>query len=201
MKTIQTAIFDSQKVDTSVSAGCLLVAQPLLQESYFNHGVIALVDHGIDGSLGTVMNNPAGGMLHEVIDGVSPDHVIPVYNGGPMGQDRLYFLHNLGSRMIPGSTEFAPGVYLGGDFDAIREYIEVGGQIEGRVRFFVGYSSWSTGQLEDELRQGVWAIADCPFFTDELFEKEEDKYWHRTVKTLGDRYKYWKYFPQNLRAN
>lgn len=202
MKTIRTTLFDSPVPDTSVRTGSMIVARPLLSESFFNHGVIALVDYGTDkGALGTVLNNRTGCMLHEVIDGVDPSMNVPVYNGGPLGQDRIYFLHNLGNDLIPDSTEFAPGLFIGGEFDAAREYINLGADPSGHIRFFVGYSGWSSGQLEEELKNRVWAVGKFSTDTDIFFTGDDDFYWHRAVKTLGTRYDTWKYFPKNLRSN
>lgn len=202
MKTIPTTLFDSPQPDTAVRTGSMLVAQPLLSESFFNHGVIALVDYSRDnGALGTVLNNRTECLLHEVIDGVDPGMKVPVYNGGPLSQDRIYFLHNLGNEIIPGSSEFAPGLFIGGEFDAAREYINLGAELNGHIRFFVGYSGWSAGQLEEELKNRVWAVGKFSRDTDKFFTGDEDSYWHRAVKSLGSRYATWKYFPKNLRSN
>ena len=67
-----------------------------------------------------------------------------------MHNERLYYLHTLGS-VVPDSVEVIDGLYVGGDFECIREIINMGAIVEGNIRFFVGYSGWEKGQLRKEL--------------------------------------------------
>lgn len=202
MKTIPTDLFRIPVAEGSLSRGKLLVAQPLLAEECFCHSVILLVDYGEnDGALGTVLNHPTGAFLHEVLSDFPEEQLIEIYHGGPLNEDRLYFLHSLGTEIIPDSTEVTPGVWIGGDFDAVKSYIAAGYPVEGFVRFFVGYSGWSRGQLEEELKSRTWALADSPQEGASLLLDSSDFAWHKALKLLGHRYSTWKYFPKDLRSN
>lgn len=180
----------------------MLVAEPFLTETYFNHGVITLVDYSAeDGSLGLVMNNPTGHSLDEFLDGVKDGTDVPVYCGGPIGQDRMVFMHTLGDAVFPGAKEFAPGLYLGGDFDSAIDYVNNGYPVEGVIRFFIGYSGWDAAQLAEELDNEVWAVTDAPCDLSMLLRDDDDRYWHRFVRRLGPVCRAWRFFPRDLRAN
>jgi putative transcriptional regulator len=177
------------------SSGALLVAEPFLRESYFNHAVIYLVDYGRDiTTMGIVMNKATGYTLSDILKSVTRKEPIPVYCGGPLSGDRLYFIHRLGD-IIPGSKHIADGLYIGGNFDSMIEYINAGYPVDGLVRFYLGYSGWDAGQLDDELSKHVWAVTS-PKNIDNILKGSEDGYWHGQVRSLGSSYRGWLYHPQ-----
>lgn len=202
MRKIPTSLFRLDTLKRPVHAGSLLVTEPFLSESFFNHAVITLVDYSErEGAMGVVMNNPSGSTLGELIDGVDRGCSVPVYCGGPVGLDRLFFIHTLGTDVIGGAREYAPGLFAGGNFDDVTRYVEAGYPVEGFLRFFVGYSGWSRGQLEEELDNNVWAVADCPSDRSELFTDSGDSYWHRAVRRLGGHYRAWQMMPRDVSSN
>ena len=73
--------------------GCLLVAEPtILNDISFNRSVILLTEHTKDGSVGFILNKPLSYSINDLISEIDASFI--VYNGGPMEQDNLYFLHN-----------------------------------------------------------------------------------------------------------
>ena len=203
MKDLSTSILKIRTVrPRAIAPGSLFVAEPFLSEVYFNHGVITLVDYTEDdGALGLVMNIPTGHTLDEYLDGVNPGTDVPVYCGGPIGQDRMVFMHTLGPDVFPGAKEFAPGLYLGGDFDTAIDYVNSGYPLDGQIRFFIGYSGWDSPQLKEELDSEVWAVTDAPADRSLLLRNEKDAYWHRFVRRMGESYRAWRFFPRDPRAN
>lgn len=180
--------------------GALLVAEPFLREQYFNHAVICLIDYRINKeSMGIVLNRTTNYTLNSLVDKISVKDEIPVFCGGPMSCDRLYFIHTLGD-IIPDSREIVHGLYIGGNFDAMLDYVNSGYPTEGKIRFFIGYSGWDIGQLDGELRKSVWAVTDIPEI-DTLLTGEENSYWHNLVRSMGKRYRGWLYHPQNPMVN
>lgn len=203
MKDITANLFRVKSNHCSPAAGTVLVAEPFMKEGYFNHGVVSLIDYVPDeGATGTVMNNRTEYLLGELLDGVLPNVQIPVFCGGPLGQDRLYFIHTLGSDIIPKARRYAPGLYVGGDFDIIVDYINQGYDVEGAVRFFIGYSNWSEGQLERELKDESWAVSNSSGMQpSDLLRGSGDRYWHRYVRSLGPAYRAWTLMPRNVACN
>ncbi len=125
------------------------MAEPFLKDNYFSHGVVSLIDYlPEEGATGIVMNNCTDYMLSDLLEGTQPEVDLRVFCGGPLGLDRLYFVHTLGSDIVPGAREYSPGLYVGGDFDAVLDYINCGFDTNGIIRFFIGYSNWAPGQLD-----------------------------------------------------
>ena len=202
MKDITTDLFKVSVPTHRPVCGGLLVAEPFMKEPDFNHGVVSLVDYVPDeGATGVVMNNRTEYMLDELLDGIDSTTRIPVFCGGPVGQDRLFFIHTLGSEIVKGARRYAPGLYVGGDFDAVIDYVNAGYDTEGIVRFFVGYSNWVEGQLEKEIRKDSWAQAPSPANPAELLTLAGDAYWHRAVGKLGSAYRSWTLIPRHAGNN
>lgn len=180
--------------------GSLLISEPFLREEHFAHSVICLIDYG-DGvnPMGVVLNRPSSYTLDQLIEGVESERSVRVWAGGPVATDRLYFLHTLGN-IIPHSREIVPGLYLGGDFDAALSYINAGYPVNGKIRFFVGYSGWSQEQLQQEIDSHVWAVTtiDTP---ERLLSGGNDSLWHRYVRRLGHDFRNWLYHPRNPHLN
>lgn len=181
-------------------AGSLLVAEPFLRERYFHHAVICLVDYEQQGSaMGVVLNSRTSYSLQDLLPSVTTSVHVPVYCGGPMSCERLYFIHTLGD-LIPSSREIVNGLYIGGDFDTTLSIVNDGYAVDGHLRFFLGYSGWGVGQLDEELVKNVWAVTGIPD-VGTLLQSEEDAYWHRIVRGMGSRYRGWLYHPRNPHYN
>lgn len=182
------------------SVGSLLVSEPFLKEEYFHHAVISVIDYApYAEAMGVVMNRMTTFTLQGLIDRISVETPIPIFCGGPMSCDRIFYLHSLGE-IIPDSQPVAEGLFVGGSFDAIIDYVNAGYPVEGYLRFFVGYSGWSPRQLDEEIANRVWAVtpADSPA---RLLTGCEDSYWHYHVRRLGNRFKGWRYHPSNPHVN
>ncbi len=203
MKNYRSRIFDFKTIKRPVEQGSLLVSEPFLQERYFKHAVISLVDLAADnGTMGVVLNNRTGLMLHEVVDEIKASRQVNVYCGGPLSHDRLFFLHTLGPDIVSGASEYAPGLYIGGDFASVVEYVNSGYPMNGVLRFFIGYTGWSPGQLAEELDNDVWAVANpdaVPAAV--LLSNHGDTLWHTVVRTMGPDYRLWRLHPMSTRAN
>ncbi|MCM1349395.1 MAG: YqgE/AlgH family protein [Firmicutes bacterium] len=201
MINFDKTIFNINIPSPNPTQGSLLVAEPFLRDACFHHGVIALIDHDSpSGSMGVVMNRQTSHTLQSVLDSVKVKTPIPLFCGGPMSVDRLFFVHTLDESIIPGSRTIAPGLFVGGDFDSMLDYVNDGYPIDGHVRFFLGYSGWSPGQLDEEISNSVWAVASIPS-AHQLLSGTEDAYWHRCVRMLGNDYRGWRYHPRNPHSN
>lgn len=182
--------------------GKLMVAEPFMTDDYFRHSVVCMVECGPDvNAMGIVLNHSTGYTLQELVSEITVEEPVPVFCGGPLSCDRLYYLHTLGPRLIPGSLAVAPGLYIGGDFEAMIEYVNEGFPIEGTVRFFVGYSGWSHEQLEAELSQNTWKVTNIHTPAGLELTGSDDAYWHRHVRAMGSAFRGWRYHPRNPQCN
>ncbi len=168
-----------------VKAGDVLVAQPFMIDPHFRRTAVLLVEHGEEGSLGFVMNRP----LPEVrVDGLVadfPEFEAGVSYGGPVQQDTLHYLHNVGD-LLDGSRKVSDGVWWGGDFDKLKFLI--GNELirPAHIRFFVGYAGWAPGQLEEELAYGSWVVADMD--ANYMFRLKPRTLWKRILEDKGGNY-------------
>ncbi len=202
MKDLATTLFRIDSPGTAPVAGGILIAEPFLRESYFSHGVVTIIDYvPEEGATGVVMNTASGYTLDELLDGVVVSERVPVYCGGPLGQDRLFFIHTLGDEILPGARRFGDGLYVGGDFSALRNYLADGYPTEGVLRFFVGYSCWGEGQLEEEIDNNTWVSVPAVTDTVALLSGGGDSYWHRAVRVLGESHRSWSLLPLDPQCN
>jgi putative transcriptional regulator len=124
------------------------------------------------------MNTRIDGLIEDF-----PEFAAEVYFGGPVQTDTLHFVHNLGS-LLDDSTKIAEGVYWGGDFEKLKFLINAQ-LIEPRnIRFFLGYTGWGEGQLNDEMDYGSWVIADMD--ANYLFKSEPENLWQQVMYNKGN---------------
>lgn len=205
MKRIRTTLFNIDIERRDPYVGAMLVAEPFLKESYFNHAVVTVVNYSKEeGALGLVMNHLTTYKMPDILEQVVRNEhteAIPVFSGGPVADDRLFYLHTLGPEVVAECMHVKGDLYVGGDFNDILAYINSGYPTEGKIRFFIGYSGWTPGQLEEELDNNVWAVADTHGPSSAMLRGADDAYWHRTVRAMGDRYRGWLYHPMDVHAN
>ncbi len=146
--------------------GQLLVAHPMLNDGFFNRSVVYLTSHGDDGAVGFCLNFRTQFFLRDVRPQVKNGN-FPIYEGGPVAKNQLFFLHTLGND-ITDSIPLSHNIFLGGDFNELIHLIEHGKVKSYQVKFFAGYSGWGEQQLEGEMKHGHWLLNepyDASFFT------------------------------------
>jgi len=197
---LDSSLFRINLPTSAPMPGALLVAEPFLREEYFNHSVITLIEFtATTPSMGIVLNKPTGYTLGNAINEIDDNVDIPIYCGGPVSCDRLFYLHSLGHE-FPNSRKLSDNLYIGGDFNSVKSYVNMGLPTEGRIRFFVGYSGWDPGQLEEEISRHVWAVAPQPA-NSEILRDNDDSFWYHTVRLMGANYRNWLYHPLNPQFN
>lgn len=189
-------IADSNASRQIVRAGDLLVAEPFLTDAYFRRAVILLIDHNAaEGSVGLVLNKQSSIPLKRVLrNATCPEH-ISLHLGGPVEKGRLLYLHTLGER-IAGSMALEHGLYIGGRFEDVLQYINSSEYDERRIKFFAGYCGWTQGQLLGELAEGSWAVTALDDASMVMLSHDESS-WYETVASLGSEYRKWYCFKNN----
>jgi len=178
--------------------GILLIAEPFLKDPNFSRTVVFLCDHQDEGSFGFVINRVFGHTLNELMNDLD-ELKLPVFYGGPVQMDTIHFLHQYPDK-IPAGIEIAHGIYWGGDFEVVKELVSNYQLTEDEIKFFTGYSGWTAGQLEQELRENTWIVTD-KFSTDTLFKHNEQNLWKDVVRGMGNRYAHIANFPENPELN
>ena len=183
--------------DIELTKGILLLAEPFLHEMSFRRAVILLADHGNDGSVGFILNKPIAMKLDEVMEDF-PEIEVPLYYGGPVATETLHYVHDAGP-ILDGSMEISKGVYWGGDFEKLKFLIQTEVIKPRNIRFFLGYSGWSDGQLAAELASGSWIKAEMdPNYT---FQLNYKTLWESALNHKGDVYSVIAQIPDSLILN
>lgn len=138
--------------------GQVLLSEPFLNDPYFKRTVVLLCEHNDEGSFGFVLNNYIDVELSQIMENM-PTYDGKISIGGPVRNSNLYYIHTLGNQ-IEDSLEILPGVFMGGNFETLRKLMFQGKITQNEVRFFVGYSGWSSQQLKNEIETHSWFVAD-----------------------------------------
>jgi putative transcriptional regulator len=167
-----------------IKNGQVLLAEPFMQDPYFRRAVVLLCEHNDDGSFGFILNKSIDATVNDLV-GDFPVFNAEVYYGGPVQTDTLMYVHNVGE-LLEESVKVADGVWWGGDFDKLK-FLITSGLIEPRnIRFFVGYSGWTSGQLDEEMEYGSWVTA--PMDANYIFNSKPGHLWSQVMYNKGDLY-------------
>jgi putative transcriptional regulator len=174
--------------------GQLLIAEPsIIGDLSFNRSVILLADHNQEGSVGFILNKPLEYTINDLLPEINGSFVI--YNGGPVEQDNLYFIHTI-PELIPNSIEISNGIFWGGDFELTKNLINKGKINKEDIRFFLGYTGWGSNQLEEELQGNSWIITNNTYQA-AILSKSSKQFWKEKIIELGGEYLIWSNAPEN----
>lgn len=151
-------------------AGSLLLAHPSMRDPNFRRSVVLMSAHNEEGAMGVVLNRPLNKRLGELSGdfALGPLASVPLFNGGPVQNDQLVLaawqVRSDGFRL-----------HFGIEPEKAQQLLAEEGT---HVRGFLGYSGWSAGQLENEMRLHTWIVTNVP--EDLLTQAQDDTLW-RTV--------------------
>lgn len=177
--------------------GKILISEPFLPDTFFNRSIIYLTDHTAEGSVGFILNKKLDIKLKNAISGFELcDDVLNM--GGPVAPDTLHYLHTAGEQ-IPKSVSVDGKIFWGGDIEIIRSLIAFGKLDKSKIRFFLGYSGWSAGQLDRELKENSWVIAKIR--SDIVMGNRGNDTWKMVLRSLNSKYRAWADFPESPDLN
>lgn len=132
--------------------GQLLLSDPSLRDGTFDRSVILIAEHESEkGAMGFILNHPTGKVVGDFLQGDEFFALkkLAVHDGGPVSHDQLTFSSFWWSkRGLRWSMRIS-----------VKEAVEQVHKPGRIVRAFVGYSGWTPGQLENELRRNSWIPA------------------------------------------
>jgi len=182
--------------ETGADAGSLkgkfLVANPSLPDPRFAHAVILMVKHDATGAFGLVINRPVG------IAEVTPDEPgrkdggdaappppadaapmrFPAFLGGPVEPNKAFIVHSPEYK-AEGTVSVTARVAVTANVQILKDIAD--GKGPKRTLYIVGYSGWSAGQLEDEMRRNSWF--EAPVDDKLVFDGDDtDAVWEQAMK-------------------
>lgn len=177
--------------------GTILVADPFLKDPNFMRSVVFICEHQPEGSFGFVLNRRYDKVIGDLINDLDGCQ-LPVFYGGPVQMDTVHFIHQRPD-LIQGGMEITDGIYWGGDFETLVTHIQQGTIKPQHIRFFIGYSGWSAGQLEGELDEKSWLITSGSKKL--VFHTSEKQIWPEALKQMGGDYEQLIHYPIDPQLN
>ena len=164
----------------------LLIAMPGMADPNFNSTVTLICEHNADGALGIVINRPMSLNLGGLLAQLSLDQAdksaasSPVLDGGPVGRERGFVLHNP-------QAEFESSVTVSADIQLTlsRDVLDAMAAGSGPNKSVValGYAGWEAGQLEQEILQNTWL--NVPASPEIVFDVPFTDRWSVAAEIIG----------------
>lgn len=182
---------ERRKTTRETLAGTLLLAHPSMRDPNFRRSVVLMSAHNAEGAMGVVLNRPMGKRLGELSGdfALGPLAAVPLFTGGPVQTEQLVLaawqVRDDGFRL-----------HFGIEPDKAISLLEEEGT---HVRGFLGYSGWSAGQLENEMKLRTWIVADVP--EDLLSHSQDDTLWRTVLGREGAEWRLLADEPEHPEAN
>ncbi|MBT8150016.1 MAG: YqgE/AlgH family protein [Gammaproteobacteria bacterium] len=171
-----------------------LIATPSLDGGIFKSSVTYLCEHDKNGAMGIIVNRPSNLVVQDILADVCDEqpseelatgNAAPVLVGGPVGLERGFVLHQLGTHEDPerwaSSLRVSDDIVLTGSKDILLALSE--GRGPEHYLVVLGYAGWGAGQLEEELASNAWLTS--PANADILFSTPYHKRAAAAAKLLG----------------
>jgi putative transcriptional regulator len=141
-----------------VKAGVFLYASPALSDPNFAESVVLLLHHGVEGSMGLVVNRPTRVPVREAVTELAESRSLELrlHWGGPVQPDVALALVRSPKRLA-NAQRVLPDVQLSAE-PAQWKLVARDPEASNRLRIYAGYAGWSAGQLAQELRRGSWVV-------------------------------------------
>ncbi len=176
--------------------GKILIAKPYLGDPNFERAVVMVCEHSEEGAFGLVINQPTQHFLPDFFADINVS--VPVGIGGPVEGNTLHFLHTRGD-LLDDAIELSPGLFWSGNFEQIKDYLNMGVIKSNEIRFYLGYSGWGDKQLDEEIAEDLWVITSAE--KDWIFSTDPKDIWSAALHKLGGNYKIMANSPVDPRLN
>lgn len=184
-----------------MAAGVFLLSHPLLS-GLFSRSVIVLTEHSQRSSRGFIVNQPTANPLMKAFK-VHPSILrafgsSKVRTGGPVRTKHAEVLHSKaefgGKRIL--TTNFPEQVdrhlFVGVDLDIAAKAVDEALVKQSELMFLNGVSTWTPGQLENEMQRGTWVAVKAPL---SLAVNPRKELWRDLMHSLGGEYRAFSAMP------
>lgn len=164
----------------------LLVASPQMVDPFFGRAVILLCEHGVDGTMGLVVNRPIGIQLETVLDqlGVKRPESMPdpVLWGGPVMPEAGFLVcRGDASAYAEAMLEVTDRIFVSSSRTMLEQAAQ--GALDQPFYLCLGYAGWGPGQLDAEIQRGTWIVLDLD--EDIVFSTALEDRWEKSIESLG----------------
>jgi putative AlgH/UPF0301 family transcriptional regulator len=142
------------------SATVILVAKPELRaDPVFGSTILVVTSIGGDQHAGFIINHPTSVTLGKMFpeNGPSQKVVDPIYLGGPVDADVIFALVRGSESPGKGSFQLLPGIFAAISGNTVDHVIASDPE---DARFLAGLVVWKPGELQDEIKRGLWYVLE-----------------------------------------
>ncbi len=173
---------DPQQLEGEPAPGMFLVATRAMIDPWFGQSVVLLLDHDPGGSLGLIVNRRFQTTLSDAVPDLEQPEADrhPVFFGGPLGSHQIFMLLR-NQEPVPKAQHIAADIYFSADRKVLDHALEK--KTPGsELHFYLGYASWTAGQLAQELVRGSWHLVTGG--SEVVFEDSGEPLWERLIEEL-----------------
>lgn len=179
-----------------MAEGAILISHPFLKDPHFKRTVVIICEHNAKGSFGFVVNKL---LKHEgKCTTINYSDNFLLHLGGPVEKDTLHFLHTRPD-VIGGGRHLWDGIYWGGNYEEAMEAITLQSVMPSELKFFLGYSGWGSGQLQQECEADTWMVDVA--MRKIIFHEPVEDIWKKSLEAMGDEYEQMANYPIDPRLN
>jgi putative transcriptional regulator len=176
--------------------GRLLISKPNMNDTNFLMSVLIITQHSQEETIGFILNQQTSFNINDLIEDF-PEFDAKIYIGGPVEKNSLHFIHTLGNK-IRNSVKITDKLYWSGSFEDLIILIKKGELRNDQIRFFAGYSGWSSGQLEYELEADSWIVANSDNIN---LNKSDKRLWRDLLRNMNKEYAIWSNMTEDPTLN
>lgn len=165
-----------------------IIAMPTIEDSFFSRSVVYICEHNRDGAMGIIINKPILDLNVETVlsrleitaskNCAELEH--PVFCGGPLAEEQGFILHTP-QKGFASSIQISDDVMITTSLDALKS---IGSPEQPKdLLLTLGYSSWRSLQLEDEVASNDWLVTKAD--PQIIFEVAIDDRWQKAAESLG----------------
>ncbi len=162
-------------------AGLLLVAAPQVDDDLFGKSVCLVLEHKVEQSIAVVLNRPFAldvlPLWEQLTQGLTKTAAPPHHlNFGGPNSGPVVAIHDRESLAEGGNGN---GIYLAAQVETLKKLALVPPE---HYRLLVGHAAWTSGQLEQEIMNGIWY--PIPASPDLVFVDDYDM-WRESMRRVG----------------
>jgi putative transcriptional regulator len=187
-----------KSVSITPQKGDLLISEPFLPDPNFERTVVLICENNKDGTIGFILNKPSLVNLGDVFEEFGHFEK-QLLVGGPVQQDSMHFLHRSLTN-VDGGKQIGEGIFWGGNFEQLKILMQDSVVDPSDVLYFLGYSGWAPGQLNEELNENSWIVSPAATAT-QVFDLNPELLWREVLKNMGGKYRMFSNYPTDPRLN
>jgi putative transcriptional regulator len=163
-----------------LAKGKFLVASRRLQDPNFRETVVLLIEYGMEGAMGLVINRPSVVKLATVFPDIEElkQRKDTIYVGGPVAVNKMLLLFR-SPKMPEGANEVIAGVYISSSWKVLEDLMKKPATKDERFRLFAGYAGWAPSQLDFERTRGDWHVLKAD--AEAVFSQNPSELWPELI--------------------